>query len=304
MIPHDQHLLIEERAYAFDHNYVYYSLVSGEPFLLQESMFYYFDGKKLSLHLIELQHGKCRKDLESIMFTLRTRFDPEIIVIWGPDPMERVPHPDDWTCKILAESGPYSRDMSLNLKSFNPKNIQNLKEANDYARLNGIEIQIDRNPQMTAEHILLLRRMIHRNKPDIFDRIFYAAMGSWLPYSNHILFDARLNDKLMGFVVLDLTLSTLPMMIIGAYEHRPPVFSDLLYDAVIRYCRDRGFEKLVFGHSYGKGLFEYKRKWGECDVQPGVWEIMLSRPDADFGKNTHPWLARNLAKQRFRSVPW
>ena len=111
-------------------------------------------------------------------------------------------------------------------------------------------------------------------------------------------------EKLMGFVVLDLALQNLPMMIIGAYEHRPPVFSDLLYDAVIRHCCDQGFKKLVFGHSYGKGLFEYKQKWGECDVQPGVWEIMLAHPDSRLGTNSHPWLARNLGKQEFRTISW
>jgi hypothetical protein len=304
LINTEQHRLIEEKAYAFDHNYAYYSLISGEPFLYDNSLFYYFDGKKLSIHLIELDKGHSRKDLKTIVFELYSQYDPEIIVVWGPDPLERVPHPPGWSCRVLAESGPYTRDMSLHLDSFDPQKVPNLSEAHLYARTNGIEIRAVPQTQMTAEHILLLRRMVNRNKPDIFDRIFYATMASWIPYSNHILFDVLLNEKLMGFVVLDLTIRTLPMMIIGAYEHRPAVFSDLLYDAVIRHCCEKGYDRLVFGHSYGKGLFEYKQKWGECEVQPGVWEIMLNRPGSKLDTNTHPWLARNLGKQRFRTISW
>ena len=147
--------------------------------------------------------------------------------------------------------------------------------------------------QLTAEHSELLNKMIRRNKPDIFDRLFYASASSWLMSSANSVFEARMDGRLMGYIIVDFSIRTLPMMLIGCYERKPPVFSDLLYDAVISDCRERGYNRLVFGHSYGRGLYAYKMKWGEFDVQPGVWEIILSRA-LDIEPHNYPWLARVL----------
>lgn len=294
MITSEQHRLVEEKAYAFDHNYLYYGLISGEPFLLNDSLFYYFDGRKLSIHLIELDPGLSRDDLHDILYRLKADFQPEAVVIWGPDPMETVQAPRGWERHVLAESGPYRRDMALALDSYDPGKVPNLEDSRSYAVKNGVEMTAQKRQQFTAEHILLLEDMIRRSHPDIFDRVFYTVGAAWLLDSESIVFEAREDGRLMGYVILDLSIATLPMMMIGCYKRKPPVFSDLLYDAVIRYCVGKGHGKLVFGHSYTEGQYRYKRKWGRCVVQPGVWEVMLSGSASRVGPRNYPWLARVL----------
>jgi hypothetical protein len=110
-----------------------------------------------------------------------------------------------------------------------------------------------------------------------------------------LVFEAWKEDRLAGYIILDQTLAPLPIMLIGAYERTPSVFSDILYDAVIRHCIAAGHSKVVMGHSYTEGLFRYKQKWGQCVVQPGTWEILFSRPDSAIGPYNYPWLARILS---------
>lgn len=293
MITEKQHRLIEDKAYAFDHNYPYYRFISGEPFLYEDNLFYYFDGRKLSVILIELETGRTRPRLGTILSELQEKLNPEAILVWGPDPLEKDPILAGWDHHILARSDKYRRDMSLHLTSYNPEAVPGLKEAKSIVDSEVIKITSQPLFQLTAEHSELLNKMIRRNKPDIFDRLFYASAASWLMSSDNRVFDARMNGRLMGFIIVDFSIRTLPMMLIGAYERKPPVFSDLLYDAVIRYCKDKGLDRLVFGHSYGRGLYDYKLKWGKFDIQPGVWEIMLTRA-SDIEPHNYPWLARVL----------
>jgi hypothetical protein len=295
MIDDRQHALIEKKAYAYDHNYPYYSLIAGEPFLLDDNVFCYFDGKKVSLHLFELEPGRSRQNLARIIAELHSRLDPETLVVWGPDPMETPTGPPGWKRHIIAHSDPFRRDMALMLGSYRPEAVPRLDEVRKYAEDNGIRVTIQKRRQFTAGHILLLKDMIKRNKPDIFDRTFYAVQSAWMLLAEPLVFEAWKEDRLAGYIILDRTLSTLPIMLIGAYERTPSVFSDLLYDAVIRHCIEAGHSRLVMGHSYTEGLFRYKQKWGQCVVQPGTWEILFARPDSAIGPYNYPWLARILS---------
>ena len=294
MIREQQHEIIERKAYAFDHHYLYYSLISGEPFLYDESLFYYYDGRKLSIHLIELDPGKSRAKFQAIVQELRSRFDPEAIIVWGPDPIVLPAAVPGWDVHILARSTPYGRDMTLMLETVDPTRIPGMEEARQYTRNNPVEVRAVKQKQITVEHIRLLHRMIRRNKPGLFDRIFYSAESAWTGFADTTIFEARMENRLMGYIILDESLRTLPMMLIGCYERKPPVFSDLLYDSIIRYCIDNGYDRLVFGHSYTKGLYDYKMKWGQFIVQPGVWEIMLSKSASEIKPHNYPWLARLL----------
>lgn len=287
---------VAEKAYTYDHNFTYYSLISGEPFL-KNAFLYYFDGRKLSINTFFLE-GRPFINISAIrdtIYEIIDLFQPEAIGFWGPyrdEELFRVPK--DWIRYHLAEPTEFQRDLVLLLPTFKQEKVHELRRSLILASKNGIEVRKSASRQFTAKHITLIENLGTRHNPDIFDRIFYSVLSSWFTISDGVMFEVWQSNQLLGFGILDFSLLHLPIFLASFSQRAPRGIMDVLYNALINHCIEKGYQKLSLGHCYREGLYRYKMKWGQSIVQDGSWESLLVSPGSSINPERYSWLSRIL----------
>ncbi len=287
--------LIEAKAYTYSHNYAYYSLILGEPFI-RDNFLFFFDGKMLSINTYFLEPGPALNlaKLKNTIREIAEAFKPEGICIWGPRRDEDlISPPNGWTRFCLADPHEFNRDLALILPTFRPHTVPHLEQALHSARRNGISIVNRAAGPFSVGHISLLEEAVARNNPDLFTRVFYSILPTWLITSESgLVFEAWQGSQLLGYVILDLVLPNLPIYLAG-FSSTSSIM-DVLFNAMIGYCTENGHEKLVLGHSHQGETYRYKMKWGQYITQDAFWRFAFFCPRASISSKNYTWDSRVL----------
>jgi hypothetical protein len=290
---------LEAQAYTYDHNHSYYSLLLGEAFY-SEGLLYYFDGRVLSLNtffLPPLRRGDS-VDVLSMVHGIFADLQPEAVNVWGPVPDALVfPLPDGWCRHVMAEPNPQQRDIVLSLPTFDPERVPHLKRSSTYARSADIELQISKGRQITWQHLRLIQGWTRDPRVDAFDRLLYSLLPSRLTARPATLFEAWSAGSLLGFAVLDFIAEDFPVYLAGFRRQLASGVGDLLVNALVSYCQAAGYRRLSFGHSYTRGLLEFKMKWGECELIETFWEVLFTPAQSSLRTPSFHWLPRTIREE-------
>jgi hypothetical protein len=289
------------QAYTYDHNYSYYSLLLGEPFV-SEGLLYYFDGRVLSLNTFFLRRAD-PGNARALVMALFEDLQPEAVSIWGPVPDTLVfSVPAGWHRYVIAEPNPHQRDIILSLSTFDPGRVPHLKRSAAHARSEGIEVRISSERQVTWQHLRLIQDWVQDPRVDAFDRLLYSLIPSRLIARPATLVETWSAGSLLGFAVLDFIGEGFPVYLAGFRQRGSAGIGDLLVNELALHCQSAGFRRLSLGHSYTRGLLEFKMKWGECEMMETFWEVLLIRSHSSLRTSLFHWLPRSIERRYEDSI--
>lgn len=259
------------RATSCRHDFQYYSVYYGEPFLFEEYL-YYFDGRDLYVTGYDTKGNAIeRRALEALLIHCGD-WGVRSVVLESPSLVSLGPEFRSFTREI-ANRPNHDCEFEILLTG----DLQLNKERNRSIRRScrsGLTVRRRHaNVMFSSQHYLLIERFVRRfESPPYSMAEFVAALFYQLSRPKGLVMDCFLGHKLVGFAigVVVQKLGIIHATITAGY---PNGVSDLLYKATIEQLRKLGAEDVTFGFSFSRGLLRFKEKWGDKRTWRGGYEI-------------------------------
>lgn len=287
---------IAEKAWLHDHDWEMISIMSAEPFLCNDFL-YYWDGTHLAICSWPLDKTKMNSDLapmiQEITQKLLKDFDPLMIEMWGPRDIDLAPVLPHAFSKVYSkEANPFNVNFQIELQDYRVPKGSHRENANRAKRW-GYTCIPSRGP-LTWQHFQLIDAFLNRKDLQAFDRI-YTAIEPWIAnLPNTRLFNVYQDGILLGFKSMREISSRI--VITKSSYYRPGVkhISDFLTRSIIEYYQAQGTKVLDMGYSGHKNLYNYKKHWKPNINNGSYHEIAYAyrsyTPKSSYG----PWWARDI----------
>ncbi|MCB0320418.1 MAG: hypothetical protein KDD60_05780, partial [Bdellovibrionales bacterium] len=271
---------ISKHAYTSEHDHFFYSLLLGEPSLV-EGCLCYFDGEHLTIEGSHLLRETVDDDRIQRIVASKPEFArARSVWYWGPSPIgaKALKGRD-----AVLYSSPCDTDTDQYIK-LSEWSLSKLPKAHNRARRaerNGVTIESSKETKIfTWEHYELMRKFFSYHSVNLSDTMFTLAVRPLL-FAPHIrlldAFDAERN--LVGFGLLSELHPNYYTLLQSFFSRDTPGAADLFYKYMIEHAKASGVERIHFGHSVrSKGLYEFKRKWGAVHNEDPYYFIGFFHP--------------------------
>ncbi len=275
------------------HDFRYYAVFYGEPFLFDEFI-YYFDGRDLRVTGYDLQGHAIHTDALGAIVSAAEDYGPlRTITAECPRPVSLASTRLFLRREILVyPSWKYDFEMILRHGVTESKS---LRKSLRKARGIGLKATSQKTYDFTHHHYVLIDRFVRRFEPcAFFGAEFVGSIFHLLSRKRTLLVNCYDRDKIVGFT-LATVLGKLGIihMTINAGDQNG--VSDLLYRHTIHKLRQQGADRISLGFSLNKGLFNFKRKWGAEPGWRGSYEILWCKEGARVPQSL--WATR-IARRR------
>ena len=267
MIDIQQSEFIKDNIGCSDHDYYFWSLILGEPFLYQDILCYY-DGITLSVIGLPLNSKITEVDalrkISEVVETWIQNKDIKFISYFGPWYLT-LDNVLDKSFQLFysQDPKPYNVDVFLDLKSPKTLKTRNAKESIRKVRRQGLKVNIRDRAFLTYEHINLIRQLIIKHSISLDEISCLTTIGTFLRNGHTLFFEVEICNQLAGFAVVHEYFENRPFLLFVCLDRNYKYVSDALYSAIIEFYLAKGAHWISFGYSGDKGLYEYKAKWGE-----------------------------------------
>jgi len=254
------------------HDYKYYSVFYGEPFLYEEFI-YYYDGRDLRVTGYDLQGKAISSDILAAIIRATNRIgEIRTITAESPSAVSLARTGLSLTREVMDyPSHKYDFEMILN-QDF--EQCKSTRKSVRKAKNKGLTASSPKIANFSYQHYALIDRFVRRFELCAFyGAEFIASIYHLLSRKRTILSNSYNREVLVGFTLATL-IGDLGIihMTINANDHNG--ISDILYDHTIRKLKQRGAARISLGFSVYRGLYNYKKKWGANPEWAGSYEIL------------------------------
>jgi len=272
MLNENEQKYIKTNGWMIDHDWLVYSSLLGEPFLIN-NLLCYWNRKHLALCSWPLEkdisESQQRDQILATVLECERQFKPLTIEVWGPMcvRLDQV-LPD--TFRLLAFRPPSDKNINLQIDfsqySF-PQRSRFFQRAANEKRL---ELRIHDKLLYAWYHYEMICHFItrHSNLRE-FDRALINLAPTFSCARNVKIFEVLMAAKVIGLAIVREALNKTAIVtwfLVGR-ERR---VSDFLMKNVIEYYKKSKFRYLDFGYSVNEGLLSYKLKW-RCNINNGSY---------------------------------
>lgn len=271
MISENVKKIISKKVYNYDHNFNYYSIALGEPFY-EEDIITYYDGKLLCIPFFPLNRNL--HDVKNQVKNIINNHNAKIIIYWGTKNLSRMKL-NGYKLILTEKFDPYNVDTIIDLNSLYLETRKNLMRELRRAKQNNIVINIRHISMFDREHIKLIKEFLDTHEVDYFNIHLINSLRRILKFKTTKIIEARKDQELIGFSILDTFLSNMPVYLFGFYNKNYYGLSTMIYFKMIEYSQKNGAVVLNLGYTMHKNLYKYKKKWPIITtdaVGSHVWE--------------------------------
>ena len=257
------------------HDFRYYSVFYGEPFLFDEFI-YYFDGKDLRVTGYDAHGHAIQADtLSAIIRATEKHGRVRTVTAECPEVVSLARSGISLKRQILGyPSRKYDFEMILNHRLTTSRSLGKCLRK---AEKRGLKAATQMIPVLKHQHYLLVDRFVRRFEPCLFfGAEFLASIFHLLSRQGTLFVNCYSCDQIVGFA-LATSIGELGIihMTVSAGGHNR--VSDVLYNHAIEKLQERGVKRISLGFSLNKGLFNFKRKWGAEPYWRGSYEVLWYR---------------------------
>ena len=284
MLDREQITYIDSNFGVYDHEWRFYSSFLGEPFLLLDNLVY-FDSRILYICAFPLSNP-CQEinaeKIERIVTLFSDKKTLEAVNIWGrisdaPSSI-RIDKNKVKPIDLLDEYDSDDCESIIPIDQFNYQKFKRAKSSRNSSLNKGNYTYINSPSLLTHQHIRLIEYFLSIHSDlSLVHTSFCLATQSMVGLDNVYFVDCYLEDKLIGFGILSLSMSKSANLIWGFYDNsNASRAADSVMVKVIEFCKEKGVKKLHLGYSATPSLLAFKRKWGATLRGPTYREIFYS----------------------------
>lgn len=282
---------IRQRGWLWDHCWRYFSLLGGEPFLVDECLVH-FDGRHLYCNTFPINQ-ESRPDAGTLLASLVERFSP--ILVWHTGPEPAPSNPLAPALPLRAEQSPSLDDicMEIDLAQFQ---LRTKKDRAGWIRScerMGMRWSFSDEFAMTADHLRLIEVTAERINAAGVARALLARLMDFARQREAFIINVHQGDRLIGFSAVEGWFTEMDISLWAFGERSTPGINDYLQWAVLCVAQERGKKRVNVGYSINPGIRAFKIKWGAIDVTKGYYDQLWHSYESFDSRACH-WPTRFL----------
>jgi hypothetical protein len=288
---------LQHQGYCMDHLVPYFELTLGEPWLLNDTLFY-FDGSVLVMCGYTLDRCYERDVLRNRLNSIRELIGYDrirAINYYGPVSL-CLPEccSDDMERTVFTEPDPINIDMQVELAEW--KRTARIARDVSRGRRNGFEIRTSSLRVLTAGHIELIETFfLGRSDMDCVDREYAISLPAFVREPSTFTLTAFSGEKVVGLAVFSEWLQDTIVYVSGFYDRRYTGVSDCVMDSAFEIAKSKGVRRIDLGYSVHEGNYRYKMKWGANRRCEPFYEEISESKDGVRVRGYWFWRGRLLA---------
>lgn len=283
---------LRRRGHLWDHCWRFYSLLAGEPFLIEDCLVH-FDGTNLYFDGFTLS-GDAPKDIDQCLVRAAAAYEPNLVWYSGPSAATVEDLPGGLTTRMVADPDPDNVAMEIDLTNFSLESEPRRRAWIRNGKRRGYRIVESPNGVFTHKHILLLENWLDAHDVGPFARSTMARIGDFARLPEAALLDVFCEDELLGFGVMETCFKRCDVFIYGFSSFESPGVSDYLHWGLINAAVERGKGTLSLGYSIDKSLRQFKAKWGAVPSNQGFYDRLWYRDSSSYNNGYCHWPNRVL----------
>lgn len=253
------------------HDYQYYSLFYGEPFLFGDYI-YYFDGRDARITGYN-RNGECitKSELNDLVDSLIHNYKVRSITLECPSLINRkFKRKCNWEI-VDRPNINYDFEILIEKDKFDLKKIKR-----DVLRFNIEKFVVTKSTKhLSFHHLRLIETFVRQWENNVFYRSEFLSSIYYLSNrENSLIIDCYYEGKLVGFTIIG-SVSKLGLMHYVITQNEINGVSDILYFTAISQLFEYGMSAVSLGFSLNKGLFFFKNKWCGSKHWRGSFELGL-----------------------------
>jgi phosphatidylglycerol lysyltransferase-like protein len=293
--------ILEEHASMYDHDWSYYSIFLGEPFLLSGCLSYY-DGSILYLCAYRVRDPLdtiSSSEIAELVTDFTQRHHIETVVIWGNfDWIPQVQTTDGavLSMTVKREADPTVFDTCVDVQEFEYARHRKARLALNAVRRSGLTVRTVQREHLTAAHLKLIYGWLEIHAVSTVHLNFVTAVVAEIRDPRASIIEAHQGNDLLGFALLSQPTKHFAILL-QVFSDRSGTsrVGDAIYAHIIDEVRARGVSHLSLGYSATDSLLTFKRKWGATIDFPPYREALLTTIASHvsaFEHGMHPWQQR------------
>ncbi|MBI4175896.1 MAG: hypothetical protein HY518_01720 [Candidatus Aenigmarchaeota archaeon] len=300
MLSEEDKKFIEQHAYLYDHEYLYYSIILGEPYLIGECLCL-FDGETLYINGHNLErHEMAVEKIKKILSSQPEFKKANYVWYWGASQIKDASIAG-FHMKDFSEPSELDADRIVSLKEFDMKNLPKASRDLRRAESNGLKMEVAHDKIFSHEHIRLMTEFMKTHDVPLPQLGFIDGLRVYAAYDHVRIYNVINGDVLAGFGVVSELFKGRSIFLEGFFDRKVVGSSDILYHKIIQDAKHRGANYMSLGYCVGtQGLHDFKVKWGATTSGPPYYQHIFYREgcaEPDIGKRFLQW-SEKLIQER------
>lgn len=218
---------IESRAFSYTHEYLYYSEMFGEPFLV-EGFLCYSNGEILFIDGYNLENKKLTIEAIKSIISKNPSFEKaDFILCIGPEKIDGEKLPPEFGFTGVSEPDELNVDMIIDLKNFDLEKLEHAKKDLKYALRRGYRVEVNKHGVFSTSHTDLIKQFKHKISP--YSALYILALKSYVKSSHVILYDVYSGNRLVGFTAASYIFKERPIHLLAFFDNSAKGASDITY---------------------------------------------------------------------------